>query len=116
MLFLLFILTAINYLDRTNMAVAAPSMSSDLGFDAATMGLLFSAFAWVDADSRRLAFGTLRVASILYGIFVLMVRFYSSYGVRQKLCVTLRYSSRHRGSRGSGLSHEQSCCSGLVSR
>ena len=46
MLFLLFILTAINYLDRTNMAVAAPSMSSDLGFDAATMGLLFSAFAW----------------------------------------------------------------------
>ena len=46
MLFLLFILTAINYLDRTNMAVAAPSMSSDLGFDAATMGLLFSAFSW----------------------------------------------------------------------
>ncbi|MBF1317748.1 MAG: MFS transporter, partial [Megasphaera micronuciformis] len=46
MLFLLFILTAINYLDRTNMAVAAPSMSSDLGFDATTMGLLFSAFAW----------------------------------------------------------------------
>lgn len=46
MLMLLFILTAINYLDRTNMAVAAPSMSADLGFDAATMGLLFSAFAW----------------------------------------------------------------------
>lgn len=34
MLLLLFILTAINYLDRTNMAVAAPSMSADLGFDA----------------------------------------------------------------------------------
>ncbi len=46
MLFLLFLLTAINYLDRTNMAVAAPSMSAELGFDAATMGLLFSAFAW----------------------------------------------------------------------
>ena len=46
MLFLLFILTAINYMDRTNMAVAAPSMSADLGFNAATMGLLFSAFAW----------------------------------------------------------------------
>ncbi|ERT57988.1 transporter, major facilitator family protein [Megasphaera vaginalis (ex Srinivasan et al. 2021)] len=46
MLLLLFFLTAINYLDRTNMAVAAPSMSSELGFDAATMGLLFSAFAW----------------------------------------------------------------------
>ena len=46
MLMLLFILTAINYLDRTNMAVAAPSMSAELGFSAATMGLLFSAFAW----------------------------------------------------------------------
>ena len=46
MLTLLFILTAINYLDRTNMAVAAPSMSRDLGFDAATMGFLFSAFSW----------------------------------------------------------------------
>ena len=46
MLFLLFLLTAINYLDRTNMAVAAPSMSADLGFNAATMGLLFSAFGW----------------------------------------------------------------------
>jgi len=41
MLFLLFILTAINYLDRTNMAVAASSMSDELGFSAATMGLLF---------------------------------------------------------------------------
>ena len=46
MLFLLFILTAINYLDRTNMAVAASSMSDELGFSAATMGLLFSAFSW----------------------------------------------------------------------
>ena len=33
MLSLIFVLTAINYLDRTNMAVAAPSMSAELGFD-----------------------------------------------------------------------------------
>ena len=46
MLFLLFILTAINYLDRTNMAVAASSMSDEIGFRAATMGHLFSAFSW----------------------------------------------------------------------
>ena len=32
MLSLIFVLTAINYLDRTNMAVAAPSMSAELGF------------------------------------------------------------------------------------
>ena len=34
MLSLIFVLTAINYLDRTNMAVAAPSMSAELGFSA----------------------------------------------------------------------------------
>ena len=49
MLSLIFILTAINYLDRTNMAVAAPSMSAELGFSAATMGMLLSAFAWAYA-------------------------------------------------------------------
>lgn len=49
MLSLIFILTAINYLDRTNMAVAAPSMSSELGFTPATMGMLLSAFAWAYA-------------------------------------------------------------------
>lgn len=42
----LFFLTAINYLDRTNMAVAAPAMSQELGLNAAAMGLLFSAFSW----------------------------------------------------------------------
>ena len=49
MLSLIFILTAINYLDRTNMAVAASSMSEELGFGAATMGMLLSAFAWAYA-------------------------------------------------------------------
>ena len=49
MLSLIFVLTAINYLDRTNMAVAAPSMSAELGFSAATMGMLLSAFAWAYA-------------------------------------------------------------------
>jgi D-galactonate transporter len=49
MLSLIFILTAINYLDRTNMAVAAPSMSAELGFSAAAMGMLLSAFSWAYA-------------------------------------------------------------------
>ncbi len=49
MLSLIFVLTAINYLDRTNMAVAASSMSEELGFGAAAMGMLLSAFAWAYA-------------------------------------------------------------------
>ena len=38
--------TMINYLDRTLLSVAAPSLSADLGLGAATMGLVFSAFSW----------------------------------------------------------------------
>lgn len=45
-LFLLFIVTAINYLDRTNLAIAAPAIKDELGFDAVTLGLIFSAFSW----------------------------------------------------------------------
>jgi ACS family D-galactonate transporter-like MFS transporter len=38
--------TTINYLDRSVMGVAAPSLSADLGFSAALMGIVFSAFSW----------------------------------------------------------------------
>ena len=48
-LLLLFVVTMINYLDRTNMAIAAPSMLSEFGFDATTMGILFSAIGWTYA-------------------------------------------------------------------
>ncbi|MFL0167438.1 MFS transporter [Candidatus Clostridium helianthi] len=45
-LFLICIITFINYLDRANISVAAPFISSDMGFDAAKMGLIFSAMSW----------------------------------------------------------------------
>lgn len=38
--------TMINYLDRTLLSVAAPTMSKDLGLNPATMGIVFSAFSW----------------------------------------------------------------------
>lgn len=46
---LIFMATAINYLDRTNMAVTAPLMQGEFGFDAAILGLLFSGFSWAYA-------------------------------------------------------------------
>lgn len=46
---LLFIITAINYLDRSNLAVTASSIQDDLGFSSVTMGFLFSAFGWTYA-------------------------------------------------------------------
>jgi ACS family D-galactonate transporter-like MFS transporter len=45
-LLLLFIGTAINYLDRTNVSVAASSIQKDLGLNSVTLGLIFSAFGW----------------------------------------------------------------------
>jgi ACS family D-galactonate transporter-like MFS transporter len=38
--------TMINYLDRTLLSVAAPAMASDLHLNAATLGIVFSAFSW----------------------------------------------------------------------
>ena len=38
--------TMINYLDRTVLGIAAPSMTKELGIGAAVMGVVFSAFSW----------------------------------------------------------------------
>ncbi len=46
MLALLAIGTMINYLDRTVLGIAAPTMTQELGINAAVMGLVFSAFSW----------------------------------------------------------------------
>lgn len=41
--------TMINYLDRTVLGIAAPKLREDLAIDAATMGIVFSAFSWTYA-------------------------------------------------------------------
>ena len=46
---LLFFTVVINYLDRSNLSIAAPAMRAELGFDTAQMGLIFSAFGWTYA-------------------------------------------------------------------
>ena len=41
---ILFITTAINYIDRSALSVAAPVMSKELQLDAVSLGIAFSAF------------------------------------------------------------------------
>ena len=48
-LVMLFVTVVINYLDRSNLSVAAPGLTGDLGLDARQTGLLFSAFGWTYA-------------------------------------------------------------------
>ena len=49
MLALVFVNVVINYLDRSNMAVAGAALSKDLGLSSVQLGLLFSAFGWTYA-------------------------------------------------------------------
>src|ERR1700679_4361958 len=44
-----FIANAISYIDRANLAIAAPLIRQELGLDAAAMGLVLSAFFWTYA-------------------------------------------------------------------
>jgi len=44
--------TMLNYLDRSVMSVAKPSMASELQISAATMGFIFSAFSWTYAFAQ----------------------------------------------------------------
>jgi D-galactonate transporter len=46
MILLCCLANTINYIDRANLAVAAPIMQRELGFDAATMGLILGGFFW----------------------------------------------------------------------
>ena len=49
MIVLCFLAIAINYIDRINLAIAAPHIKEDLGIDDATMGLILGAFFWTYA-------------------------------------------------------------------
>jgi len=49
MIALCFLANAISYIDRANLAIAAPRISTELGLDAAAMGLVLSAFFWTYA-------------------------------------------------------------------
>lgn len=44
--FILFLVTAINYADRATLSIAGTDMSNQLGLDSVMMGYVFSAFAW----------------------------------------------------------------------
>lgn len=46
---LIFIVTVINYADRSTMSIAGTGVVSDLGLDPVMLGMIFSAFAWAYA-------------------------------------------------------------------
>ena len=49
MLALVFVNVVINYLDRSNLSVAATSLGKELNLSSVQLGLIFSAFGWTYA-------------------------------------------------------------------
>lgn len=83
---LLFIVTAINYMDRANLAVAGSHIQSQFSLSPTQLGLLFSMFTWFYAASQipvgyvldrvgsRILYGS---AIILWSIFTFLMGFAS---------------------------------------
>ena len=51
-LFLLALSVLINYIDRSNLSIAAPLMKDELGLSASQLGTLLSAFFWTYGSCR----------------------------------------------------------------
>jgi sugar phosphate permease len=68
----------ITYLDRVNISTVAPVISKEFGFDHATMGVIFSAFAWSYAAFQVPGgwlgdrFGPRRVLALIVGYWSVM--------------------------------------------
>ena len=80
--------TMINYLDRTLLSVAAPSMTRELGLSAATMGVVFSAFSWTYALAQIPGGALLDRIGVRLTYF-LSVAFWSVFTVLQGLAAGL---------------------------
>ncbi len=85
---LLLITVVINYLDRSNLSIAAPALTSELGIDPIHVGLVFSAFGWtyaamqipggwlVDRVPPRILYSA---ALVLWSLATVMLGFVSSF-------------------------------------
>ncbi|WKX75521.1 hypothetical protein [Zobellia laminariae] len=65
---MVFITVVINYLDRSNISVAAFAMKEDMGLSNVQMGYVFSAFAWTYAclQIRRNHSGQISYPNIVF--------------------------------------------------
>ena len=95
MLGLIFICVVINYMDRTNLSVAATALSNDLQLSSVQLGYLFSAFGWtyaalqipggilVDRFSSRVLYAFCLITWSLMTLMQGMVKGFSSlFGLR----------------------------------
>ena len=110
MLALLAIGTKINYLDRTVLGIAAPSLTREPGLSAAVMGVVFSAFSWTycrGTDSRWGFSRPFRGTPDLFSVGRSVVGVHAAAGLRDRALLAARVSVRARRFRSTLLSDQQ---------
>ncbi|MBG7621109.1 MFS transporter [Herbaspirillum sp. AP02] len=97
---MIFIVTVFNYVDRATLSIAAPAMRKDLGFDAVTMGIAFSAFGWaytimqipggilLDRIGSRVLYG---LSLIIWSIFTFLQGYVDLFSSAFLVLFTLRF-------------------------
>ena len=124
LVFWLFILSAVSYLDRVNISIAGGSIADAYHLSDVQLGKVFSAllvgYALFQTVGGRLAdrFGPRRVLAagvVWWGIFTALTRSCSRANQGRALSICGSAFSARRG-RGGGLSGSQSVCSVLDSR
>jgi ACS family glucarate transporter-like MFS transporter len=99
-LVMIFIVTTFNYADRATLSVAAPIMRKELGFDAVTMGVAFSAFGWaytamqipggwlLDRYGARVVYG---VGLLFWSVFTFLQGFVAHFASAFMMLFILRF-------------------------
>lgn len=97
---MIFLVTTFNYVDRATLSIAEPAMRKDLGFDAMTLGLAFSAFGWaytglqipggviLDRFGSRIVYG---VSLLVWSLFTFLQGYVDLFSSAFMALFTLRF-------------------------
>ncbi|CAM03866.1 ACS family glucarate transporter-like MFS transporter [Saccharopolyspora erythraea NRRL 2338] len=84
---LIFIITALNYADRSSLSITGTSLQEDLGFSSVQLGYIFSAFSWayvvgqIPGGILLDRFGARRVYALILGLWTLVTAAISLVGL-----------------------------------
>lgn len=87
-MFLVFIILTLNYLDRVNISIAAPLIQKEFGFSPVQLGVIFSAFTWGNVIGQ-LPGGALSAMFGAKRMYVIAIIFWSVFLAATTLATTV---------------------------